>query len=105
MEVAWCSDHGLPHSALLAWDPEDRAKLAAHLMNEASRCALCGTSDWEWEADRYAYEPTEHFCPGCKMKADAAEEIGHDSGRRVVLVPKRIAEQMRRLPKKSVLRR
>jgi len=105
MEVAWCSDHGLPHSHLLSWDGEDRAKLAAHLLNESARCALCGTSDWEWDEDRFAYEATEHFCPGCKMKADAAEEIGNAEGKRVMLVPKRVAIEMRERPKKSVLRR
>jgi len=26
-------------------------------MEKAARCQMCGTADWEWEADRYAYEP------------------------------------------------
>lgn len=95
MEVAWCSDHGLPHSDLLAWDPEDRAKLIAHLVASAERCQMCGTSGWEWEDDPYAYEPAAHLCLGCRRKEEAAEEAGKVMGQRVVLVPRRVAERRR----------
>lgn len=95
MEVAWCADHGLPHSALLAWDPVDRAKLTAHLMESAARCSMCGTSPWEWAEDRYAYEAALNHCPGCAMKEAASEDAPTGSGSTVVLVPRKVAAARR----------
>lgn len=89
--MAWCAEHGLPHSALLSWDPEDRAKLTAHLMESASQCSMCGTSPWEWSEDRFAYEAAVHHCPGCAMKAAASEDVPPSSGSTVVLVPRAVA--------------
>jgi hypothetical protein len=55
---------------------EDRAKALAFVMEKAERCVMCGTATWEWDekqgGNRRAYEPVEHFCPGCHMKAGAA---------------------------------
>lgn len=96
MEVAWCSDHGLPHSHLLSWDAEDRAKLTAHLMESARRCSMCGTSTWEWEEDRDAYEAAVHQCFGCLRKDAAQEDAPKTPGASVVLVPKKVAEARRR---------
>ena len=98
MEVAWCSEHGLPHSALLAWSLEDRAKLIAHLVEDAGRCQLCGTSDWEWERDRHAYTPVERVCTGCYLKEVAGEDAASSPGRNVVLVPTAVAERMTPMP-------
>jgi hypothetical protein len=96
MEVAWCSDHGLPHSTLLGWDPSDRAKLVAYLLDSAARCQLCGTSAWEWETpegeiDLHTYEPSTHQCWGCYVKDNAAEDAPRQNGATVVLIPRAVA--------------
>jgi hypothetical protein len=78
----------LPHSVLLGWDPEDRAKLIAHLLEQAGRCQLCGTSAWEWEQDPYAYAPGQDTCKGCYVKEAAAEDAPNTPGSRVVLIPR-----------------
>jgi hypothetical protein len=95
MEVAWCSDHGLPHSTLLSWSPEDRAKLTAHLMESAQRCQMCGTAPWEWEEDRHAYEGAVSQCWGCYIKDRAGQGEDLLPGASVVLVPRRVAEARR----------
>ena len=94
MEVQWCSDHGLPHSALLSWDAEDRAKLAAFLTEHNSRCQLCGTADWEWQEDRYAYEPIAKQCWGCYAKDGAKDQNDSLPGSTITLIPKKFAEMM-----------
>ena len=95
MEVGWCSDHGLPHSHLLGWSDEDRAKLIAHLLESAARCQMCGTSAWEWEADRDAYEAGQDLCMGCYVRDTAAEDAPQTKGSRVVLIPKKVARERR----------
>jgi len=95
MEVQWCSENGMPHSALLEWSGEDRAKLAAYLLENGSRCQLCGTSDWEWEQDRHAYEPVVKQCWGCYTKDRATDENDRLPGSTMVLMPAYQAEQMR----------
>jgi hypothetical protein len=95
MEVAWCSDHGLPHSTLLSWSPEDRAKLTAHLLESAAKCQMCGTAAWEWEVDRNAYEPAVDQCWGCYVKDAANEDAPDLPGSRIVLIPAKVAEQRR----------
>lgn len=94
MEVAWCSDHGMPHSALLEWNEEDRAKLAAYLLESNARCQMCGTADWEWEEDRNAYEPVTHQCWGCYMKDGATDNQNALPGSTIILVPPKQAEEM-----------
>jgi hypothetical protein len=101
MELQWCSDHGLPHSALLEWSPEDRAKLAAFLLESNSKCQLCGTADWEWEEDRHAYEPIARQCWGCYYKDRASESEDKMPGMTVTLVPSSIAEKQRNIVHKS----
>lgn len=105
MELQWCSEHGLPHSALLKWDEQDRAKLTAYLMESSTRCTLCGTADWEWEEDRHAFEPVNKQCWGCYTK-DIARE-GNDSlpGSTITLVPRLQAEKLRDAPVKMPSRR
>jgi len=90
--VGWCADHGLPHSALLGWDPQDRAKLVAHLLEAGERCQMCGTAAWEWEADQYAYTPMATMCTGCHLKDSAAEE-NLPAGTTMTLVPRAVAER------------
>jgi len=95
MEVQWCSDNGLPHSALLEWNEEDRAKLAAYLLEHNARCQMCGTADWEWEEDRYAYEPIAKQCWGCYIKDRATDENERLPGSTMTLVPTKEAENLR----------
>ena len=101
LEVRWCADHGLPHSALLAWDPEDRAKLTAHILEESARCQMCGTSPWEWEEDPFAYEPVQETCRGCQLRDMASDEVSQGRGQRVVLIPKRVAAKRRAMPRRA----
>jgi hypothetical protein len=82
MELQFCFEHGIPHSEYLAWDPVDKAKLVAYMVEKGSRCIMCGTADWEWDpkrgGNRRAYETVEKFCPGCYAKAAARTS---DTGR------------------------
>jgi hypothetical protein len=96
MEMRWCSDRGLPYSALLEWDPEDRLRLQAFLMEEAQSCTRCGTASWAWEMDRGAYEPAIHQCWGC-YALESVEEETRLPGSRVVLVPREVAARRRTL--------
>lgn len=64
----------MPHSEFLSWDADDRAKALGFMAYEGEKCALCGTADWEWEEDRFAYEPVLHQCWGCYYKS-----VYHDS--------------------------
>ena len=104
MEMSWCSERGIPHSALLDWENEDRAKLAAFLMESNERCVSCGTADWEWEEDFYAYEAMTMQCRGCFIK-EASNEDEKPLGTRVTLVPKRRAQEIRDTPKRLPTRR
>lgn len=91
--MSWTSDHGLPHSDLLKWDQEDRAKLVAYLLESSERCGMCGTSPWEWEEDRNAYEPINRQCWGCYVR-EGADDPHALPGSRVVLVPRKHAEEL-----------
>lgn len=86
-----CHDYGIPHSTFLDWSIEDRHKAIAYLLEEAIRCQMCGTSDWEWDPNqggkRLAYEPVEKICWGCYYKARATEEDSSMPGSSVTLVP------------------
>jgi hypothetical protein len=85
--MSWCAEKGLPHSALLDWEVEDRAKLHAYLIEESDRCGLCGTMGWEWTENRFAYTPVEKTCPGCYARHVAGEETGRLPGTTIILVP------------------
>ena len=75
-ELAFCNEHGIPHSEFLAWDPLDRAKALGFMAYEGEKCALCGTADWEWEEDKFAYEPVLHQCWGCYYKSVYYDSLG-----------------------------
>lgn len=105
MEMSWCSEHGMPHSALLDWSNDDRAKLAAYLVESNERCISCGTAQWEWDEDPFAYEPIPTQCHGCYLKEVATEGEDLPKGTRISLVPKRRAQQIRDTPKKAPRRR
>ena len=93
MEVEWCTEHGLPHSTLLGWSDEDRAKLTAFLLERSARCQMCGSAEWEWEENRNAYVAQERVCMGCMLKDRAGDTQEHSPGGRIVLVPRSIFER------------
>jgi hypothetical protein len=76
MEMAYCYDKAIPHSVFLTWSAEDRAKTLAYMGAEAEKCALCGTAPWEWEENRFAYEPEVHLCQGCYTKNSYNDSLG-----------------------------
>lgn len=67
--MSYCHEQGIPHSEFLQWEPEDRAKVMAFILEKSLRCNMCGTAEWEWEADKFAYTPVEEFCKGCYQKS------------------------------------
>jgi hypothetical protein len=99
--MKWCAEVGMAHSELLAWDPADRSKLMALLIEDAARCQLCGTADWEWDEDPYVYEAMPKTCRGCATKEFSQELAGDSPGTRITLVPKATAQAIRRNPPKS----
>jgi hypothetical protein len=102
MEMSYCYENGIPHSEFLGWSPEDRSKTLAFMMEKGLRCDMCGTAEWEWEADRRAYEPVEKFCMGCYLKQIAHDGSGQMPGTTIAMEPTRSQktakrhEQMRR---------
>lgn len=98
--MSYCFDHALPHSRFLdEWDVEDREKLMAFMVEKSERCQMCGTAPWEWEEDRFAYEPLIEVCQGCQAKDMMREDV-KGAGSSVILVPKAQAERKRSEPKK-----
>lgn len=73
----------------------DRAKLVAFLLESSGKCSSCGTAAWEWEADRYAYEPAVQQCWGCYLKEISRDETDGMAGARIALVPKEQAARDR----------
>jgi hypothetical protein len=72
--MQFCNEHGIAHSVFLNWHPEDRAKALAYLIHKSEQCQLCGTAEWEWTENPFAYEVTEKFCKGCHIKAVADDD-------------------------------
>lgn len=85
--MSYCFERGISHGEFLAWSGEDRAKTLAYALEQASRCQLCGTAQWEWDENRFAYEAEEQFCQGCYMKHVASEGNNNLPGTTVELVP------------------
>lgn len=98
--MEWCAEHGLPHSAFLDWPDEDRAKLIAYILDSKGRCSTCGTSQWEWDNDQFAYEAMRHTCKGCMILYAAEEDNDRSLGSRMVLVPRRRAQEIAANPKR-----
>lgn len=85
--MSYCFEKGISHDEFLSWSPESRAKTLAYAMEQAERCQLCGTAEWEWNENRHAYEPESHYCHGCYLKSVATEGEGNLPGTTVELVP------------------
>ena len=102
--MGWCTDHGLPHSTLLSWDEEDRAKLVAQLIERAEVCQGCGTAAWEWDEEKgghpFAYQAGTSYCKGCALKEAERENLAEDGdtspGLSIVLIPREEANRIRR---------
>jgi hypothetical protein len=56
---------------------------------------MCGTAEWEWKENRFAYEPMDKICMGCYYKE--VTQTGQDRpGVSTVLVPSAsITDEMR----------
>jgi len=88
--MSYCHEKAIPHSVFLEWDPEDRSKVLAYIMEQSLRCTMCGTAEWEWEENKFAYTPLEEFCRGCYQKSIYSKvEQGNEPlpGTSVKLVP------------------
>jgi hypothetical protein len=96
-----CHTYGIAHSVFLDWSIEDRNKAVAYMLEEAVRCQMCGTADWEWDPEqggkRLAYEPVEKICWGCYYKHMAGEGDSSMPGSSVTLVPTSGVEYARSL--------
>lgn len=59
---------------------------------------MCGTAQWEWDEDRFAYEPVEKFCQGCYLtaSADDPDPNRNKDGITIQLLPTRTIEAARR---------
>lgn len=62
------------------------------MIEDSLRCTMCGTAQWEWDADRFAYEPVLEHCPGCYAKETAAKDLDSSAGSTVQLSSSRGAE-------------
>lgn len=88
MELGYCYEHGLPHSEFLSWSAEDRAKTIAFAMELSEKCSMCGTAQWEWDENKFAYTPVEEFCQGCYKKSVFSDQNGKAlPGTNVKLIP------------------
>jgi hypothetical protein len=96
LELQYCYENGIPHSRLLRWSAEDRAKMLAFAVEKGQRCALCGTAQWEWEENRRAYEPVAHQCPGC-YALEVAGEGEREPGVTMRLLPTDTREHAQRM--------
>lgn len=70
-------------------------------LERAEKCSRCGTSEWEWSKDRFAYEPISHRCHGCYVIDQAQKDVQPgDMVTQVILVPPAVAERKRSQPKR-----
>lgn len=102
--MSLCSEYGIPHSEFLSWDAEDRVKALAFALEKGERCTLCGTAPWEWEENKFAYTPQDHYCHGCYLKTVATEGQGRLPGTTVELTKLTPAEKARRAIRERELR-
>jgi hypothetical protein len=99
LELGYCVDNAIPHSVWLEkWSAEDRSKVVAYMMEQADRCDFCGTAPWEWDENRFAYEPEDHFCQGCYYKSiysdSESQSLPGTNVRLVPVTPGRLLEKL-----------
>lgn len=99
LELDFCATGPIPHSVFLDWSPDDRAKALSHFIESKLRCTMCGTAEWEWNQDRFAYEPVLHVCRGCEMREAEQKEMESRPGHTIRLAPSKgsEAEERRRV--------
>lgn len=86
--MSYCHEKAIPHSEFLDWDPEDRAKVVAYILENSLRCQMCGTAPWEWEENKYAFTAVDEFCQGCYQKSVFGDTQGSSlPGTNVRLIP------------------
>jgi len=59
----------------------------AFVIEKGMRCTMCGTASWEWEQNRYAYEPTTKVCRGCEIRESVSDQTPKHPGLTVELAP------------------
>lgn len=77
----------------------DRAKALAFLLEKGERCVLCGTAEWEWKENRFAYEAVSRHCKGCMIKEAASEGSERTPGVTIELRPTGTQESAQRVLK------
>lgn len=56
---------------------------------------MCGSADWEWEADPNAYVPAVVTCKGCEKREYLSKDLPADSmGQTVQLLPAAVYHQI-----------
>lgn len=86
--MAYCHEKAIPHSEFMEWDPEDRSKLVAYILEQSERCQMCGTANWEWDENKYAYSAVDEFCHGCYQKSVFSDTMSTSlPGTNVRLIP------------------
>lgn len=71
----------------MEWDPDDQAKALAFLVEKGLKCPMCGTADWEWQENKFAYEAVPHRCQGCYVRDSATDDTQRQPGVTVELHP------------------
>lgn len=70
--------------------------MVAYKLEDALRCSLCGTAEWEWEENRFAYEPVATRCHACYLKDIAGEDTHNQPGVTISLLPSEaVTDEMR----------
>lgn len=94
--MAYCGPRGIPLSSFLSWPTDDQAAALGWLALDRTTCSGCGTADWEWEADRHAYEVQPWVCQGCMRleqgRRDHEETAKHMPGLQMRLVRGGVAD-------------
>lgn len=66
-------------------------------LEKSEKCIHCGTAEWEWQENPYAYHPVRHTCPGCRKREILLEDDDDvPKGTTVRLVDQKTALQMER---------
>lgn len=99
MEMQYCFEHGIPYSTFIEWSNEDRARVIAFVLEKSTRCQMCGTAEWEWNENRFAYEPVSKYCHGCHLKEISAEDRNRTPGVTIELMPTGTVESAKRFLK------
>jgi hypothetical protein len=90
-----CELYGIPHSAFLKWDKDDRDKAILYRLRKRSECPRCSTRPEEWDeargGDLNAYVPDLIRCRGCEQRQAFEASLTDDLGRglQTILRPNR----------------